>query len=138
MDKYTNECGKECFRNVTPDDEFGKELFHRIPDRDGYTSYDNDKQWALHTNLGSLTVLDRMTGFGYRDVESGYRDPLGNFWLASGDIDVRYSGERTIGEAIEWVKRKANTCIPGETDPMMYGPPHPPSPNNPPPVNNGQ
>lgn len=62
-------------------------------------------------NLGSLTVLDRMTGFGYRDVETGFRDKDGKFWLASGNYDVRHSGSKTLGDAIEWIKRNANTCV---------------------------
>ncbi len=67
----------------------------------------------MHTNLGSLTVLDRKTGFigEPRDTETGYRSPDGKFWLASGMYDVRESGVNTIQEAIDWVKERANTCI---------------------------
>ena len=72
---------------------------------------ETDRQWALHTNLGSLTVLDRMTGFGWRDTETGYRDPDGKFWLASGMRDVRRSKAVTTQDAIDWVKRYANTCV---------------------------
>lgn len=57
-------------------------------------------------------MIDRMTGFGWRDVETGFRDKDGQFWLASGGLDVRYSGYKTIGEAIQWIKDRANTCIP--------------------------
>jgi hypothetical protein len=57
-----------------------------------------------------------MTGYGYgqRDTETGYRDSDGLFWLASGCCDVRESGCKTIGEAIEWVKARANTCNPSD------------------------
>lgn len=107
MEKYTNESGKECYRGATESTPFDRTLFHRPA-----YQFESDRSWALHTNLGSLTVLDRMTGFGYRDVESGFRSPDGKFWLASGDLDVRYSGATTLGEAIAWVKSKANNCIP--------------------------
>jgi len=77
-----------------------------------YEDITDNIQIALHTNLGSITVLDRLTGYiGYiRDVESGYRDNDGNFWLASGNKDVLRSGCKTLGEAIEWIKENANTC----------------------------
>lgn len=94
-------------KNLTLDSPFSKELFEEVDMRWS----DGDKQIALHTDFGSLTVLDRMTGFGWRDVETGYRDPDGNFWLASGNQDVTESGSKTIGEAIEWVKERANTCV---------------------------
>lgn len=58
-----------------------------------------------------ITVLDRMTGFGYRDTETGYRDEEGKFWLASGGYDVRDCPEFTIQEAIAFVKHFANTCV---------------------------
>lgn len=111
MQKYTNEYGKECYSGACLESPFSPELFTEVIDRG---CVDGDRQWALHTNLGSLTVLDRMTGFswGYRDIETGYRDPSGVFWLASGQCDVRNSGAQTIGQAIEWVKRNANTCNP--------------------------
>ena len=107
MEKYTNDSDKECYKGVAEDSEFDAALFH-VPDH----QFETDKSFALHTNLGSLTVVDRMTGFGWRDVESGYRAPNGDFWLASGNNDVRYSNAKTIGEAIRWVKNRANTCIP--------------------------
>lgn len=60
---------------------------------------------------GRITVLDRMTGFGYRDIETGYRDPAGKFWLASGRNDIRDHENFTIEEAIDWIKLNANSCI---------------------------
>lgn len=94
-------------KDLTLDSPFSKEMFVEVD----MSWTDGDKQIALHTNLGSLTVLDRMTGFGWRDVETGYRDPNGEFWLASGNQDVTKSGAATIGEAIKWIKERANTCI---------------------------
>ena len=90
---------------------FSKELFENVDMGWSMGWPVDDTQIALHTNLGSLTVLDRLTGFGWRDVETGYRDPNGGFWLASGNQDVTRSDVKTIGEAIEWVKERANTCI---------------------------
>ncbi len=107
MEKYTNDHGKECYRNATNESDFYFDLFHKVDHH-----FESDEQHALHTNLGSLTVLDRMTGFGHRDTETGYRDMDGNFWLASGMIDVRYSGCKTLGEAIAFVKNNANTVKP--------------------------
>ena len=110
MEKYINEYGKECYRGCADSDALTVELFHEVD----YVMED-EHQLALHTNLGSLTVLDRMTGFGYRDVETGYRDVNGCFWLASGNCNVITSGAKTLGEAIAWVKENANTCIPSMT-----------------------
>ena len=109
MKKYINESGKECYKNVELDSLFSAGLFHRTEKQ-----FEDDESFALHTNLGSLTVLDRRTGFeGYvRDTESGFRDRDGNFWLASGMYDVRNSEVKTVGAAIAWVKERANTCVP--------------------------
>ncbi len=112
MEKYIKN-GKECYRGAELDSEFSSELFHK-PE---YQGMDDDENFAFHSNLGSLTVLDRMTGYmgGVRDTETGYRDIKGVFWLASGRCDVRESGAKTIGEAIAWVKEYANTCVGTET-----------------------
>ena len=93
-------------KDLTLDSPFSKEMFEGVD-----MGWTGDKQIALHTNLGSLTVLDRLTGYGWRDVETGYRDSNGEFWLASGNQDVTMSTVKTIGEAIKWVKERANTCI---------------------------
>ena len=109
MEKYINEWGKECYRYIEPTDRFDESLFVEVDHhRDG------DTQYALHTNLGSITVLNRMTGFGWRDVETGYRDPLGNFWLASCNFDIRHEKCKTFSEAIELIKANSNNCIPGK------------------------
>jgi hypothetical protein len=109
MEKYINDFGRECFKGVSLDSVFDADLFHMVEKR-----FESDVQYALHTNLGSFTVLDRMTGFGYgiRDTETGFRGSDGEFWLASGGYDVRESGAVSINDAIGWVKSKANTCIP--------------------------
>lgn len=106
MEKYINEHNKECYKGVEASSSFSGDLFH-MPEYQG----EDDEQYAFHSELGSLTVLDRMTGFGWRDIETGYRDPKGKFWLASGNYDVRSSGCSTVGAAIEWVKKRANNCI---------------------------
>jgi hypothetical protein len=81
---------------------FDPALFEPVQNQFG-----TDRQWALHTDIGSLTVLDRMTGFGFRVTETGFRSPDGGWWLASGNHDVRFSGAKTLGQAIDWVK---NNC----------------------------
>ncbi len=70
---------------------------------------------------GVITVLNRMTGFGYRDVETGFRDSYAmnygkNFWLASGLMDIRdFILPHVTGvewdECVAWIKGHANTCI---------------------------
>jgi len=112
MEKYINKHNKECYRGVDMDSPFSAELFHK-PEYQG----EDQESFAFHSELGSLTVLDRLTGFsGYvRDTETGYRDPDGQFWLASGMQDVRESGCKTVGAAIAWVKQNANTCVPTDS-----------------------
>lgn len=103
--KYINEYGRECYKNVTKETKLSDLEFYVVPRYN-----DEDIQYALHTNLGTLTVIDRMTGFGWRDVESGYRDKDGLFWLASGRHDVRSLKGATTQEAIDFVKKNANNC----------------------------
>ena len=81
--------------------------FKLIPSHPGIDSI----QHAHHGEFGSITVLDRMTGYGYRDVETGFRDKSGKFWLASGDFNIRSYPSLTVEEAIEKIKNNANTCI---------------------------
>ena len=111
IEKYTNDSGRECYRGVTRDTPFTAGMFHN-PD----WQPEGGEQWALHTNLGSLTVVDRVTGFGWRDVESGYRNKEGLFWLASGHVNVMYSKAGTVGEAIDYVIAMSNACRPDPGD----------------------
>lgn len=71
--------------------------------------------YRLYVADGSrLTVLDRLTGFGggQRDIESGFKNFEKEFWLASGQFDIRSFPELTVAEAIAKVKANANTCNP--------------------------
>lgn len=113
MERFINNNGKECFRGATIDTPFDVGLFHQV-----LPQLDEDVQFALFTDIGAITVLDRLTGYyGYvRDTETGYRDMDGKFWLASGMCDVRESGAKTLGEAIVWIKSKANTCNPDRNE----------------------
>ena len=78
-----------------------------------------DIQQACHTcSLGSITVLDRLTGYeGYvRDIETGYRDLHDEFWLASGNFNILEQGCETFGEAIDLIKKNAKNCVGIEHD----------------------
>ena len=61
---------------------------------------------------GVITILDRLTGFGggVRDVETGFRNNSGKFWLSSGGFDIRDYRNLSINEAIDLIKKRANTC----------------------------
>ena len=69
-----------------------------------------DTLFSVNGDYGRITVLDRMTGFGYPDIETGFKNPEGLFWLASGYFDIRNFPDLTIEEAIEKIKKNANTC----------------------------
>lgn len=73
MIKHTNGSGKQWFTEVEPTDILAEDLFQVVED-----TYE-DYQVAFHCNLGSITVLDRLTGFGWRDAETGYRSPTEDF-----------------------------------------------------------
>ena len=63
-----------------------------------------------------ISVLDRLTGYGdgdIRDIETGYKDKDGLFWLASGNFDIRDYGELSYIEAVDKIKKNANTCVGG-------------------------
>src|SRR5690554_4431181 len=107
MNKKINDYGKEVWEGIEEFTPFNPDMFHEVDMGD----LTDNSQLACHTNLGTLTVLDRMTGFGWRDTETGYRDPDGKFWLASGGYDVTESGVKTFSEAIQWVKDRANSCV---------------------------
>lgn len=63
-------------------------------------------------NGGSISVVERRTGFGYMDEETGYTSPCGQFWLASGHHDIRHSLHElnSEDEMAEWVMARANNC----------------------------
>lgn len=107
---YFNKHGQVIWEDVKEDELFVEEIFQEVEYKDTL-GINEDFQWAFHSNLGSITVLDRMTGMGWRDTETGYRSPDGKFWLASGMKDVRLSDCETIGDAIEWIKNNANSAI---------------------------
>jgi len=74
-------------------------------------SYGKNIQFFSKTKWGTISILDRVTGYGYRDIESGYTDPDGYFWLASGKFDIRSYPDLTIHDAIQKIKDNANICI---------------------------
>jgi len=99
------------WRDVKEDSEFSDKLFFEV---DMSHSDSNDTQKAFYSNeFGSITILNRMTGFGFgqRDIETGYRDLNGEFWLASGNFDILAESQKTVGEAIALIKQNANNCI---------------------------
>ena len=79
--------------------------------------WENDSNTLYSVNIdgyGKITVLDRLTGWGdgtIRDIETGFKDETGKFWLASGDFDIRNHPELSIDDAISLIKDNANTCV---------------------------
>lgn len=109
IEKTLNKYGRMIYSGVTNETPLTELSFSEV--LWGLPGY---KQIALLTNLGRLTVVDRETGYGggVRDTETGFHDMEGGFWLASGMLDVRSSEAVTFGEAVTWVKARANTCNP--------------------------
>ncbi len=72
----------------------------------------NHLYFACIDGVGRLSVLDRLTGYGYgvRDTETGFRSTDGKFWLVSGMFDIRDYPDLTIEEAVAKVKQWANIC----------------------------
>lgn len=101
-EKYINESGKECYKNVTKETKLSDLEFHEV-----FPRYEEDIEYALHTNVSSFTVLDRVTGFGWRDTETEFTNEYGGYWLATGNCDVGNSGSLTIQEAIDFVESHA-------------------------------
>jgi len=77
-----------------------------------------DVCYHAHLDCGSITILDRLTGFGHnvRDVETGFRSVGGLFWLVSGDFDIRRYEDLSVRSAIGLIKEMANTCIPNSKE----------------------
>ena len=61
--------------------------------------------------LEKITVLNRMTGFGHRDVETGYTENDGRFWLASGFFDIRTLTKFTVKQALDKVVENARRNV---------------------------
>lgn len=66
-------------------------------------------------HFGRVTVLDRMTGYGYRDTESalrtfnGYSDArYGEFYLTSGEFDIRDGLPMRFSLISQMLKETAN------------------------------
>lgn len=62
-----------------------------------------NRQWMYSDEYGGfLSIMDRMTGFGYnvRDTETAYRTADGRFCCAVGMFDIRHYPDLTIKEAI--------------------------------------
>ena len=79
--------------------------------------WENDSDTLYSSKIDGhckITVLDRLTGWGdgtIRDIETGFKDEAGKFWLASGDFDIRNNPELSIDDAISLIKDNANTCV---------------------------
>lgn len=113
MELTINEYKKPFWIGVGLDSVITRENFHQVDMHHTFRGDDfTDIQFAFHCNLGSITVLDRMTGFSFgRDTETGYRDPDGKFWLASGMFDIRKHMPISLKDAIELIKANANNCV---------------------------
>jgi hypothetical protein len=85
--------------------------------RNDNSAYGYDNVCVAHRllNGGAITVLNRMTGCGWPDIETGYRSPCGQFWLASYNQDIREHLDEFNSEEdmADWVIKNANTCIGG-------------------------
>ncbi len=102
IERYKDPRGVNRYKGVKPSTPFDSLDFVKLKDQPPSLA-----QWALHTNIGTLTVVDRMAGFGWWEPESGYRDMDKNFYLAMGGFDVRVCGAKTMQDAIDWVKDRA-------------------------------
>jgi hypothetical protein len=120
MQLTTNEIGKPFWIGVEEGSLILEENFYEVDM--WYNFLDNsgkepDSQWAFHCNIGSITVLDRMTGFSFgRDTETGFRDIGDKFWLASGMFDIREYLPMSFVDAVELIKANANNCKGGDDD----------------------
>ena len=74
-----------------------------------FTLQENYSLGLLYTYLVSnsinerITVLDTQGRHGIKDIETGYRDSMSNFWLVK-EFDIRNHPDMTIEEAIEYIK----------------------------------
>ena len=70
---------------------------------------DNKLYAAFDPDGNRFTVLDRVTGYGdgdIRDVETGYKDKNGKWWLRSGMFDIRDYPDLTLEEAAAKIKEQ--------------------------------
>ena len=83
---------------------------------------DEDTIYSAFVDNQRFTVLDRMTGFGWIDIETGYCDnylaliETPNMWIATG-FDIRNYPDVTLEEAVQLIKKNANVCR-GPDDPI--------------------
>lgn len=63
---------------------------------------------SSQTSLGIITVLDRLKVVDYQCIETRFLDNEGDWWVTSGNFDIRTYPDLTIEEAIELIKRRAN------------------------------
>lgn len=111
MERYINERGIPVWKDVEENSPFSAEMFHNVDL--GHNEGANAMR-ALLSNLGSITVLNRLTsiqGHVVHDEETGFREPSGRFWLATEGCNVLDSDCKTWGEAVAWVKVRANACV---------------------------
>lgn len=115
MIKSKNEHGKEIWTGASLDVQLTDDHFHKVDMSHPFldeVGKQPDTQHAFHCNLGSITVLDRMTGFSFgRDTETGFRDANGKFWLASGMFNIIDHLPMSVGDAIKLIKDNANNCV---------------------------
>lgn len=68
---------------------------------------------SIIDGIGTISILDRMTGFSFygRDIETGFKDINGTFWLASFQrFDIRDYPDMNVIKAIHEIKKRSNTC----------------------------
>lgn len=115
MKLTTNKYDKPFWVCVKSDSKLTSEHFHEVDMSSKFLEKFGKKpdvQQAFHCNLGSITVLDRMTGFSFgRDTETGFHDVDGKFWLASGMFDIRDYLPLSFSDAVSLIKQNANNCI---------------------------
>lgn len=114
MELTINEYGKPFWIGFKGDSLIIEENFHEVDMHHPFLDEigrEPNIQFTFHCNLGSITVLDRMTGFSFgRDMETGFRDVEGKFWLASGMFDIRNHMPMIFSDAVDLIKINANVC----------------------------
>lgn len=89
-------------------------MTHRVSFRAESFCRDEDTLYTHNQpDGGRITVLNRSTGYGFRDVETGYKSPCGKFWLASGGVDIREALHELASDddMAAWVIERANNCV---------------------------